>query len=637
MKRPLLILVTLLVFACTKNEGTTTPDGAGGEAKPTPTFFDYDIHGYVQKGQFVKGSQITAFAVDSSLTATGESFPSNILDDLGAFGIAGKTTAPYLDLRAEGYYFNETTGSVSQSPLYLEAFVKSDDKKANINLLTTAIRYRVKRLIKDGSSYEEAVSKAQKELFSALGITDNTVDFDDMDITGTRDADGMLLAFTCMIQSERTASDVTTFIQEMASDFEDGQLSPEVILKYKSNLNSIDPFSIIENLKDYYTDKALSVSTVPIFYKYLDPKYNNEFISTLETFEQPTEAMYPRIGDEFDGVQSGEIVSTLKILSFSAFTVESDVQGVTIEKTNILGPAYHLAVTIPANTSFEGRYVHLIFKNDSGKELARQEYVQGRDMQYLIVYRIEKNSHPVQDFVFKEGTIVSVNGEELALQTTPIYKSYHDSELRVAGVIIPKLNYCYVSWPANAVGARIETATTTWEGPIISPVVTVSPICNFNEIQGKHFGIADMSALTMTIPPRARMFPVLANVLIDLKNVAVTTWDHLEVQAIAENEYLAGTATYTSYDHCETKYSDIGCYDGITEASLVFENDKAKTITVNYSETLGKNLALFETFPQKLTKGFKATLFSSSGQILAEKVFDAISLKTGPDYTELYF
>jgi len=45
MKRPLLILVTLLVFACTKNEGTTTPDGAGGEAKPTPTFFDYDIQG----------------------------------------------------------------------------------------------------------------------------------------------------------------------------------------------------------------------------------------------------------------------------------------------------------------------------------------------------------------------------------------------------------------------------------------------------------------------------------------------------------------------------------------------------------------------------------------------------------------
>ena len=157
MKKLLYIALALAIVACQKN-----PDADSSTPK------ERNLSGFAQKGQFVKGSQVTAFAIGSDLVATGESFPANISDDLGAFGITGKTTAPFFELRTEGYYFNELEGATSGSPLYLEAFVKSDDSKANINLMTTAIRPRVKKLIKEGKSYAEAINQAQNELVIVL-------------------------------------------------------------------------------------------------------------------------------------------------------------------------------------------------------------------------------------------------------------------------------------------------------------------------------------------------------------------------------------------------------------------------------------------------------------------------------------
>ena len=210
MKRLKIILfaITLAVLcACTK-------DGLNKSGQCS-------ISGYAQKGQFVKGSQVTAFALGEDLVATGESFPANISNDLGAFSISGSTTAPFIELRAEGYYFNEITGKVSSSPLYLEALVSSGESSANINLLTTAIKLRVKKLMKEGKSFADAKSQAQNELAAAFGKSGYS-DFERMDIAGNSSSDAALLAFASLIQCDRDASGVTTLIQEIASDLESG-------------------------------------------------------------------------------------------------------------------------------------------------------------------------------------------------------------------------------------------------------------------------------------------------------------------------------------------------------------------------------------------------------------------------------
>ena len=174
------------------------------------------LSGYAQKGQFVKGSQITAFVLDSDLIATGESFPANVSDDKGSFSISGKSAAQFLDIRVNGYYFNELTGNISGNQLWLEALVEFTENNANLNLLTTVIKPRVKRLIAEGKSFTESNKQAQQELLASFDITDDTSNFYDMDITKGSESDAVLLAFTCMAQNGRDAVGVSALVQEIA-------------------------------------------------------------------------------------------------------------------------------------------------------------------------------------------------------------------------------------------------------------------------------------------------------------------------------------------------------------------------------------------------------------------------------------
>ena len=136
---------------------------------------DFSISGYAQKGQFIKGATITAYALNDKLLATGESFPSVIKDDLGSFAISAEVTAPYLELKAEGYYFIENTGETSTSPIYLNALASSSQEKININLLTTLTSGRIKKLINEGKSFEVAKKQAERELINIFSFQPESV------------------------------------------------------------------------------------------------------------------------------------------------------------------------------------------------------------------------------------------------------------------------------------------------------------------------------------------------------------------------------------------------------------------------------------------------------------------------------
>ena len=107
MKRDLTIFVTVFIATCLL--GCTQPINQDNTPK------EISVQGFAQKGQFVKRSQVTAFALTEKGVATGSSYPANISDNLGSFSLNITTTAPLLEFRAEGYYFNEITTAISQS------------------------------------------------------------------------------------------------------------------------------------------------------------------------------------------------------------------------------------------------------------------------------------------------------------------------------------------------------------------------------------------------------------------------------------------------------------------------------------------------------------------------------------------
>ena len=578
-----------MCLSCTKN-----PDEAA-------VVKECNLHGYAQKGQFVKGSQVTAFAVNGELVATGESFPSSISDDLGSFGVSGKTSAPFIELRAEGYYFNELEGAISSNPLYLEAFVKSDDSAANINLMTTAIRPRVKKLIKEGKTFDEAVNQAQNELLRAIGFTGSSANFDDMDITGTSDGDGMLLAFACLIQCGRSASEVTTFVQEIASDIEDdGELGATVFDKFKSKVADVNPFRVIENLATYYKEKKLAVTNVPAFYRFLDKKYDVPFMIVEDnTIPFTTDSGLPgtKAHESPDQIESG-----LNVLASINFTVEVDIEGATVNKEQILGPAYYISFTIPANESTNGRTAHIVFKDASGNILDQRELVQGGSGQYLIIQYGNATKASVSSFdnPFQLGTEISVNGEAHAIERIDAYGGQ-------LGVKVSNAESYLVTYPMGKVfsSGHIARVSTT-----VSEDQTIEPEMYF------YGGLAEYNGIEISNPGYVRMQPCLPAIMIkfDLSNVSggySLRISDVEISPVAQNEYLAGTASFVVNEQDKTMYPGL--------------NPNIAFATSKHSIKLGlnsDNKSYGVTFPQTLTEGlivsFKHTLSYSGSDVAVE-------------------
>ena len=240
-----------------------------------------DIHGAAQKGQLVKGSQVTAYALNNNLFSIGQSYPAAISDDLGSFQISATTGGKYLELRAEGYYFIENTGSISDSPIYLQSIIESKEKNANINLLTTLTVSRIRYLVSNGARFAEAKNRAQNEIIKALtkgAYSSTTTVFDEMDISKDSDANAVLLALSCLLQEGRNTGEALGLISDISSNFEKtGTVSDELIEKLYSNSDRVDVLSIINNLKEFYKRKGVTDYSIPAFYKYVGNSLSETF------------------------------------------------------------------------------------------------------------------------------------------------------------------------------------------------------------------------------------------------------------------------------------------------------------------------------------------------------------------------
>ena len=594
-----IIFAALAVIACTQNieddtsNSGTTPGTNTGEQTETNNPKDCNLQGFAQKGQFVKGAQVTAFAIGENMVATGESFPANISDDLGAFGISGKTTAPYFELRAEGYYFNEITGGVSESPLYLEAFVKSDDTAANINLLTTAIKLRVKKLIAGGDSYDTAVAKAQGELLSSLGYQGIQATFDELDITGKTEADAVLLAVACIIQNGRTPSQITTLIQEVASDLEsDGVLKDDLVSSIKANASDLNVISVIKNIFAYYQAKNITtISTVPAFWKYVDERYNSDFVFTGTTVD-PTPGGEPT---------PDAINKTIELLSSFNVSVECDNPEASVEVRWSYGVLTSITYSIPANTGMDNKVTHLYLKDPENNLRATITEEQGADAQYLLIYGgsntkagIDPYENPIQ-----AGAEVSVNGKPYTLQRLDKFGGE-------VGAIVPKAAYYEVSYPVNAVSRADHE---------IRVKMTINPVCD-EPSSAPYYGIiVPYEGAAVNNPATIRMIPATPVMRVSVPEVAIGNWSYLEITSLAESEYLAGTASYLLYTQ------DQNLYPGINP-DIVFEDDKSKTLRITRSETSENSQYIyFYTFPQKISEGLYIALYDNTDTKIAERKF----------------
>ena len=128
----ILALAFGLMISCAKKSDSSSSE------TDTSSSSAVTVSGKVQKGPYVQGTEITVRELDSSMIPTGNTFTGTIDDNTGSFSIKGTLTNKIVELSADGYYFNEVSGSLSAAKLTLQALSDlTDSSSVNVNLMTT--------------------------------------------------------------------------------------------------------------------------------------------------------------------------------------------------------------------------------------------------------------------------------------------------------------------------------------------------------------------------------------------------------------------------------------------------------------------------------------------------------------------
>ena len=258
--------VALLFNSCSENG---IDDNGGGNYKPA----DYYVKGKVEKGPFISGSTINLQPMDAQLQPNGSTFSTTITDHLGNFSFGQKTLeAPFAQLTANGYFFNEVKGELSNGTLSLRAIVNvADASTVNVNILTHLKYSRIQNLVEnDHKSFDEANKQAQKELMKAFGLEKlANSDAANYSISSGTEEAAALIAISSMILAERSEAQVTEYLAKLSKEFgEMGAFSVESKEQMKNDRNSIlDGFSKIEdNVKNRFEELGQTVNVLPLEY-----------------------------------------------------------------------------------------------------------------------------------------------------------------------------------------------------------------------------------------------------------------------------------------------------------------------------------------------------------------------------------
>ena len=225
----------------------------------------YKVTGKVEKGPFVSGSTITIQPMDSKLQILGSMLSTTITDNMGSFTFDSKEfQAPYAEMSATGYFFNEVTGELSNGVLVLRSLVDLSDKStANVNIITHLKYPRVKKLVQSGKSFKEANAQTQKELLAAFGLQKYaSVDASQYSITSGTDESAALIAVSSILLNRRNEAVLTEYLSKLSQEFsENGDFSSTTktqIKKDKSDLLGSLPY-IRKNIIERYTELGMKV------------------------------------------------------------------------------------------------------------------------------------------------------------------------------------------------------------------------------------------------------------------------------------------------------------------------------------------------------------------------------------------
>jgi len=283
------VFIALVVWSC--NDKTNTNDEITPEIIPTVS-----VSGYVQKGPFINGTSITINELKSDLTQTGKNYSAQILDNKGTFEINNVSfESPYVELKADGFYFNEVSNETSSAQLTLYALSDiSNDSTLNVNVLSYLEKGRMQYLIANGLDFASAKTQAQREILSIFSIDLSDISTSEhLNIADEGEGNAALLAVSVILQGYLSVAELSELLANISTDIrEDGKLDSETLgLQLTNTAKRLQLADIRNNIEARYAALGSTVQ-VADFEKYVTNFIANSGFEPTEKIEYPVTGNY---------------------------------------------------------------------------------------------------------------------------------------------------------------------------------------------------------------------------------------------------------------------------------------------------------------------------------------------------------
>ncbi|HIR95513.1 MAG TPA: leucine-rich repeat protein [Candidatus Coprenecus stercorigallinarum] len=369
MKNSILSVTACVMCLCM---AVSCQEKSGEDKFPEEPGAIYSVSGNVQKGPFAQGTAITIQALDESLNPTGQNYSTTTYDDFGAFSIGSQIESRYVEIVANGYYYNEVAGSLSKSQITLRSISDlSEDGNTNINLLTTLESDRIRWLVtNEDMEVADARRQAEQEIYDVFHIPLEVGDsgFDKADISKAGDGNAVLLAISATLQGSRTEAELSELIAKISSELQNtGTLGKsDLAEQIRTGGMGLDYRQIASNLEARYSQLGLRGYVIPPFEDFLDIN-GNGVIDRDDQWLLVSDAQYsvPQSGGEYSLTVEHNVDYDV--------TVEEGCDWISVSSgagTKAYLESGNYTVTIGANNTFATRTAGITFKaRESSQEV----------------------------------------------------------------------------------------------------------------------------------------------------------------------------------------------------------------------------------------------------------------------------
>lgn len=367
------------------------------------------LQGYIQKGPFISGSSITIQELDDRLQPTGKNYQVTTGSDFGDYRLSQDMDADYVEVIAQGYYFDEVSGELSNGPLTLRAIADiSEDNVVNVNVLTTLIAPRIRHIVLvDDIPVTDAKKIAEQEVLTIFQITgDVATNFENMNISQSGSDHGILLAVSVLLQGQQSVAELSELLSKLSLAIKtDGVLETDgpLMQTIRDNAATLKAAQIKTNLKQRFTDLGINAK-VPDFAYLLEP-----FVDNADAFSYQISLL-----DNVFGVNHTP-GATIKVTILGEGFVESQEVVSLKETVNATSVSYVNSATLIAEFPIEklsaGSYTVIVRNTETG----RLGSINGEATTRLILRGYAPSISSVTGSVsYLKGGTIEIKGENFA-------------------------------------------------------------------------------------------------------------------------------------------------------------------------------------------------------------------------------